>query len=80
MPDDFYYCYDAHCGWCYGFKVISALRSNKSRFHFEVLWRHGPQRIGKADKANGRLYKQRYKRVEETTGVIGADYLRYIQP
>ena len=33
------YCYDAYCGWCYGFSpVVKKIADNyKSRLHIEVL-------------------------------------------
>lgn len=79
----FYYCYDAHCGWCYGFsKVISSFAEQyKSQFHFEVL--SGgmvPKESAKPIKSMAGYINSAYKRVEETTGVIfGADYLWHIQ-
>ena len=38
MPT-FIYCYDAYCGWCYGFStVIKKLYSEyKARLNFEVI-------------------------------------------
>ena len=39
MKPTIFYCYDAYCGWCYGFSpVIKRLAENYSdRVEFEVL-------------------------------------------
>ncbi len=79
----FYYCYDAHCGWCFGFsKVMAAFAERyKDFFHFEVL--SGgmiPKESAKHIKAMAGFIEDAYKRVEELTGAkFGADYLWHIQ-
>jgi len=78
-----YYCYDAHCGWCYGFsKVISRLATEyQNHFHFEVL--SGgmiPKESARPIKAMAGYIAEAYHRVEELAGVqFGADYLWHIQ-
>jgi len=77
-----YYCYDAYCGWCYGFSpVIRKLHENyKDRLGFEVLSGgmirpEQPTHFAPA----ARYIQTAYKRVEETTGVqFGQDFLWHV--
>jgi len=77
------YCYDAYCGWCYGFSpVISKIAITFSdRLSTDVLsggmiLPEKPVHIG----ATAGYILNAYKTVEETTGVtFGADYLWHIQ-
>lgn len=79
----FYYCYDAHCGWCYGFSksITSFATQYKDHFHFEVL--SGgmiPKEYAKPIKVMADFINEAYKKVEELSGVkFGADYLWHIQ-
>jgi putative protein-disulfide isomerase len=66
------YCYDAYCGWCYGFsKVIKKIYSEyKNKLEFEVLsggmiLPEEPVAIG----ATAKYIEGAYKRVEEITGI-----------
>jgi putative protein-disulfide isomerase len=76
------YCYDAYCGWCYGFsQVMKKINDEyKSRLQIEVLsggmiLPETPISIG----ATANYISEAYKRVEETTGVkFGEDYLWHI--
>lgn len=76
------YCYDAYCGWCYGFspviKNIASLFSD--RFETEVL--SGGMIISEKAKHIGvtaGYIQQAYKVVEEHTGIkFGSDYLWHI--
>lgn len=76
------YCYDAYCGWCFGFsKVIRRLFEDyKEVFDFEVLSggmipKESAQHIGRMAS----YIKDAYKRVEELSGVkFGEDYLWHI--
>lgn len=76
------YCYDAYCGWCYGFSpVIKRIAEEyKSRFHTEVLsggmvLPDTPVHIS----ATAGYIKDAYRTVEEYTGIqFGADYLWHI--
>ena len=76
------YCYDAYCGWCYGFsEVIKKIHSQyKNKMDFEVLsggmiLPEEPVSIG----ATAKYIESAYKRVEEITGIkFGEDYLWHI--
>ena len=76
------YCYDAYCGWCYGFSpVIKQIAEDyKEQFDFEVL--SGGMIISEEAKHIGvtaGYIQQAYKGVEEYTGIkFGADYLWHI--
>ena len=77
-----FYCYDAYCGWCYGFSpVIQKIAAEfKDRIFFEVLSggmiiTEGPRPIS----ATAGYIQKAYKTVEETTGItFGNDYLWHI--
>ncbi len=77
------YCYDAYCGWCYGFsEVIKKIHSQyKNKIDFEVLsggmiLPEVPVSIG----ATAKYIESAYKRVEEITGIkFGEDYLWHIK-
>jgi putative protein-disulfide isomerase len=77
------YCYDAYCGWCYGFSpVIKAIYEKyKNQFEFETISGgmipvESTQHIGVI--ANYIL--DAYKTVENMTGVkFGEDYLWHIK-
>jgi len=78
-----YYCYDAYCGWCYGFSpVIKKIWADyKDQLAFDVLSggmliSEKPAHIGgMAGYINGA-----YQNVEELTGVkFGPDYLWHIK-
>jgi len=83
MKPVIYYCYDAYCGWCYGFSpVITSLRDNyRGRIDFETLSggmipRESARHIGQI----AAYVKDAYKIVEDTTGVsFGDDYLWHIR-
>jgi len=77
------YCYDAYCGWCYGFsevmkKIYSAY---KNKLEFEVL--SGGMILPEEPvpiSATAKYIEGAYKRVEETTGIkFGEDYLWHIK-
>ncbi len=76
------YCYDAYCGWCYGFsKVITRIEEvYKDRFDFEVLsggmvLPETPQHFG----SMATYIQSAYKRVEELTGAqFGDDFLWHV--
>jgi len=77
------YCYDAYCGWCYGFsEVIKKINSEyKNRLDFEVL--SGGMILPEkpvAIRATAKYIESAYPRVEEVTGVkFGEDYLWHIK-
>jgi putative protein-disulfide isomerase len=76
------YCYDAYCGWCYGFSpVIKEIwLKNGHRLDFEVLsggmiLSDKPAHFG----AMAKYIQTAYKRVEELTGVqFGQDFLWHV--
>jgi putative protein-disulfide isomerase len=76
------YCFDAWCGWCYGFSpVIKQIAGNyKDKFDFEVL--SGGMIINEKPKPVAGMAKyiqQAYKVVEEHTGIkFGSDFLWHI--
>lgn len=82
MQPTIIYCYDAYCGWCYGFsKVITRIEEEfKDRFHFEVLsggmiLPDEPQHFS----GLATYIQSAYKRVEEPTGIkFGEDFLWHV--
>jgi len=83
MKPTLIYCFDAYCGWCYGFsevikKVMSAYRN---QLEFEVLsggmiLPEEPVSIA----ATAKYIEGAYQRVEEITGAkFGEDYLWHIR-
>jgi putative protein-disulfide isomerase len=74
-----YYCYDAYCGWCYGFsKVITRIANEyKDEAVFDVLsggmiFEEKLRHIS----AIAPFVQKAYKNVEELTGIeFGKDYL-----
>lgn len=82
MQPVIYYCYDAYCGWCYGFSpVIKKIwEEYKENIFFEVL--SGgmiPKEYTRPISAIAGYISQSYKQVEETTGIqFGKDYLWHI--
>ena len=76
------YCYDAYCGWCYGFSPVikSLYEKHKHAFDFETISGgmipiESTQHIGAiADYIRGA-----YKTVEDLSGIkFGEDYLWHI--
>lgn len=76
------YCYDAWCGWCYGFsKVITKIEEEyKDNFDFEVL--SGGMILPEQPRHFAPMAKYiqgAYKRVEELTGIeFGDDFLWHV--
>lgn len=83
MKPTLIYCYDAYCGWCYGFsEVIKKFYSEyKNQLDFEVL--SGGMILPEEPvsiKATAKFIESSYKRVEELTGAkFGEDYLWHIK-
>jgi putative protein-disulfide isomerase len=79
MQPTVYYCYDAYCGWCYGFSpVIKQIAEEwKDSLAFEVL--SGGMIPKEAARPVGTMagyISQAYKTVEEMTGIrFGEDFL-----
>jgi putative protein-disulfide isomerase len=76
------YCYDAYCGWCYGFSPIikQVAEEYKDRFDIDVL--SGgmilPEKPTHIEQIAPYIQKA-YKTVEETTGIqFGQDFLWHI--
>jgi putative protein-disulfide isomerase len=73
------YCYDAYCGWCYGFSpVMKRIAADfKDRLEIEVL--SGGMMTGNNKmpiEKIGPYIQSAYKRVEEITGIkFGEDFL-----
>lgn len=76
------YCYDAYCGWCYGFSLVmrSLFDEYRDAFFFEVL--SGGMILPEEPKhisVTASYIKSAYRNVEELTGVrFGQDYLWHI--
>lgn len=76
------YCYDAWCGWCYGFSPVirKIAEEYKDRLGIEVLsggmiFDEDPQHI----KGIASYVQSAYKTVESTTGIeFGKDFLWHI--
>ena len=82
MKPKIIYCYDAYCGWCYGFSpVIKQIWENhKDKFEFETI-SGGMIPIESTQHIGGiaSYIKDAYKTVENMTGVtFGPDYLWHI--
>ena len=77
-----YYCYDAYCGWCYGFsKVITRIADEyKDQVTFDVL--SGGMILPEEPRHFAPMAKYiqtAYKRVEELTGTrFGKDFLWHV--
>ncbi len=77
-----FYCYDAYCGWCYGFSpVMKRIAAQyQGSIHIEVLSggmiiTDNPRHIG----ITASYIQSAYKRVEELTHIkFGSDYLWHI--
>ena len=77
------YCYDAYCGWCYGFSPVIKSLNKKYNTHFDFETISGgmipiesTQHISKIAP----FILDAYKSVEETTGIkFGEDYLWQIK-
>jgi putative protein-disulfide isomerase len=82
MTPTIYYCYDAYCGWCYGFSpvITRILGEYRSVLAFEVLsggmiLPREPQPIG----VTAGYIQEAYKTVEERTGIrFGEDWKWHI--
>lgn len=83
MIPTIYYCYDAYCGWCYGFSPVikKAAREYRDKIVFEVL--SGGMILPEKPKhiaVMAPYIKETYKTIEELTGIqFGKDYLWHIE-
>ncbi|MBC7829020.1 MAG: DsbA family protein [Chitinophagaceae bacterium] len=77
-----YYCYDAYCGWCYGFSPVMNKLSIEYGDVFEIEVLSGgmiPSENPSPISSTAGYIKKTYKTVEELTGVkFGEDYLWHI--
>jgi putative protein-disulfide isomerase len=76
------YCYDAYCGWCYGFSPVikKIVAQYKEEFYIEVL--SGGMMVGEhvmPIEQIGPYIQKAYRRVEGLTGIqFGEDFLWHI--
>lgn len=83
MKPVIYYCYDAYCGWCYGFSTVmkKIAAEYKDVFTFEVL--SGgmiPAENPRPISTTAAYIREAYPRVEELTGIkFGDEYLWHIR-
>lgn len=83
MKPTIFYCYDAYCGWCYGFSpVIKKLAENYgNKIEFEVL--SGGMILPEQPvpiSVTANFINKAYPTVEEYTGIkFGQDYLWHIK-
>ena len=83
MKKTLFYCYDAYCGWCYGFSPVMKQIDEKYKDEFDVEVLSGGMMIGEAiapiDKIAPFILSA-YKRVKELTGIkFGDDFLWHIK-
>ena len=82
MKPTLIYCYDAYCGWCYGFSRVMKRIAEAYKDIFDVEVLSGGMIIGEQEQPIAKIapYLQgAYKRVEELTGIkFGADFLWHI--
>lgn len=82
MQPTLYYCYDAYCGWCYGFSpVIKSLEETyRNKVAFDVL--SGGMILPETPTHFGTMatyIQSAYKQVEKLTGVtFGPDFLWHV--
>lgn len=82
MQPTILYCYDAYCGWCYGFSPVikKFSESYRDKFNFEVL--SGGMIISETPKpisVMAAYIQKAYTVVEERTGIkFGSDFLWHI--
>lgn len=82
MQPTIYYCYDAYCGWCYGFSPVMKrlAETYRDKFAFDVLsggmiLPEKPQHFG----SMATYIQGAYKRVEALTGIkFGEDFLWHV--
>ncbi|UAY51942.1 DsbA family protein [Ferruginibacter albus] len=76
------YCYDAYCGWCYGFSPVMKKIAEEYKNDLDIEVLSGGMFIGESkmpiEKIAG-FIKDAYKRVEDLTGItFGEDFLWHI--
>lgn len=82
MKPKLIYCYDAYCGWCYGFSPVIKKIWETHREEFDVETLSGGMIPAASAQHIGSIapyIRGAYKTVEETTGVkFGEDFLWHI--
>lgn len=77
-----YYCYDAYCGWCYGFSPVINRLANKYSEILEIEVLSGGMILPESPlpiSVTSAYIQNAYKSVEERTGIkFGEDYLWHI--
>jgi len=76
------YCYDAYCGWCYGFSPVLKKIEEKFKHQFEIEVLSGgmmiEENVAPIEKI-APFIQAAYARVEELTGIkFGEDFLWHI--
>lgn len=76
------YCYDAYCGWCYGFSPVMKKIAEEYKDSFDIEVFSGGMMIGENKmpiEKIGPYIQGAYKRVEELTGIkFGEDFLWHV--
>src|ERR1700679_2530222 len=77
-----FYCYDAYCGWCYGFSPVIKKIADQYKNDFDIEVLSGGMIIGEQVQPIERIagyIQSAYKNVEELTGIkFGEDFLWHI--
>jgi putative protein-disulfide isomerase len=73
------YCYDAYCGWCYGFSPVIKKIDEEYNHKLDIEVLSGGMMIGEGKMPIAKIgpyIQSAYKRVEEYTGItFGEDFL-----
>jgi len=76
------YCYDAYCGWCYGFSPVIEKIANEYKMQLDIDVLSGGMVLPEKPvhiSATASYIANAYKNVEELTGItFGKDYLWHI--
>jgi len=82
MKPTLIYCYDAYCGWCYGFSPVIKKIAEKYKNEFDIEVVSGGMMVGEEVMPIEKIapyIQTAYKRVEELTGIkFGEDFLWHI--
>jgi len=82
MKKTIFYCYDAYCGWCYGFSPVMKKMAAHYINEFEIEVLSGGMMTGEdiaPIQTIAPFIQSAYKRVEELTGIkFGEDFLWHI--
>ncbi len=76
------YCYDAYCGWCYGFSPVMKRIGEEYRDRLDIEVLSGGMMVGEQKmpiEKIGPFIQKSYRRVEELTGIkFGEDFLWHV--